>query len=171
FLNRIVDLREFRMNIWGGGWSKMRRIDHLHRRMRWRELERSVHAFELWCGDMGKAIQSNRVALGLLNQENRDLQTSRSFEIPACGGCMLAERTEEHRMHFEEDKEAVYFSTFEELRDKLRFYCAHDAARERIAAAGYRRAVESPYRYLDRARFALELLASEVGSVTAGARE
>ena len=161
FLNRIVRLREFRLNVWGGGWGTMGRIDYLHRRMQWRSLRESVHPLELWCGEMGKAIQANRITLGLLYHENRDLQTSRSFEIPACGGFMLAERTEEHRMYFEEDKEAAYFSTFEELRDKLRFYVAHDAARERIAAAGYRRSLESPYRYLDRARFALQQLGSE----------
>lgn len=169
FLNRIARLSEFRLNIWGGGWQKMDRLDHLHRRHGWRGLRGSVHPFELWCGEMGKAIQANRVTLGLLYQENRDLQTSRSFEIPACGGLMLAERTEEHRMYFEEDKEAVYFGTFEELRDKLRFYVAHDGARERIAAAGYRRAVESPYRYLDRARFALEQLSERRQIAAAGA--
>jgi spore maturation protein CgeB len=166
FLNRLVRLGEFRLNIWGGGWNKMARIDHLHRRRSWRELRSCVHPFELWCGDMGKAIQANKIALGLLYKENRDLQTSRSFEIPACGGFMLAERTEEHRMYFEEDKEAAYFSSFDELRDKLRFYVAHDSIRERIAAAGYRRCVESPYRYVDRARFALEQLAHEARTVS-----
>lgn len=167
FLNRIVHLREFRLNIWGGGWNKMGRIDHLHRRMRWRTLRGSVHPFELWCGDMGKAIQANHITLGLLYAENRDLQSSRSFEIPACGGFMLTERTEEHRMYFEEDKEAVYFSTFEELRDKLRFYVAHDSVREQIARAGYRRCIKSPYRYLDRARFALQQLGTDGRAVWA----
>jgi spore maturation protein CgeB len=160
-LNRIVALRDLKLNIWGGGWSKMGRIDNVHRWRRWRDLRACVHPYELWCGDMGKAILSNKVTLGLLYQENRDLQTSRSFEIPACGGFMLAQRTEEHRMYFEEDKEAGYFDSFEELRDKMRFYAAHDAVRERIAAAGYRRCIESPYRYVDRARFALELLGGE----------
>lgn len=167
FLNRIVRLGDLKLNIWGSGWRKMRRIDHIHRWRRWREMRGCVHAHELWCGDMGKAIQANKITLGLLYQENRDLQTSRSFEIPACGGFMLAERTEEHRQYFEEDKEAAYFSTFEELRDKLRFYVAHDDARERIAAAGYRRCVESPYRYIDRARFAIELLQAESQAVPA----
>jgi spore maturation protein CgeB len=167
-LNRIVALRDLKLNIWGGGWNKMGRIDNLHRRRRWRDLRACVHPYELWCAEMGKAIQSNKITLGLLYRENRDLQTSRSFEIPACGGFMLAERTEEHRMYFEEDKEAAYFGSFDELRDKLRFYAAHDSVRERIAAAGYRRAVESPYRYTDRARFALELLESGDRAVPAG---
>jgi hypothetical protein len=164
-LNRIVALGDLKLNIWGGGWNKMRRIDNLHRWRRWRKLRPCVHGHALWCGEMGKAIQSNRITLGLLYRANRDLHSSRSFEIPACGGFMLAERTEEHRMYFEEDREAAYFGSFDELCDKLRFYSAHDGARERIALAGYRRCLASPYRYIDRARFALGLLGAEKRAV------
>jgi spore maturation protein CgeB len=167
FLTPVAELTDLKLNIWGGSWHKLKRIDQIHRWRRWQPLHRCVHPHELWCGDMGKAIQSNRITLGLLYQENRDMQTSRTFEIPACGGFMLAERTEEHRMYFEEDKEAVYFGTFEELRDKLRFYVAHDEAREKIARAGYRRCLESPYRYLDRARFAVEQLGALDGRLSA----
>jgi spore maturation protein CgeB len=112
-------------------------------------------------------MHANKLTLGLLNQDNRDLQTSRSFEIPACGGFMVAERTEEHRMYFEEDKEAAYFGSFEELRDKLRFYAAHEEVRQRIALAGYRRCLTSPYRYVDRAVFALAQLGAEKSVVSA----
>jgi spore maturation protein CgeB len=157
-LERIARYREFKFNVWGGGWRKMARFDNLHKRHAWHHLRSCVRPHELWCADMGKAIQSNSVILGLLHHLNRDLQTSRSFEIPACGGFMLAERTEEHRMYFEEDKEAVYFDCFEELISKLRFYVAHDGPRLRIARAALRRCEQSPYRYVDRARFALELL-------------
>jgi len=107
---------------------------------------------------MGKAIQSNSISLGLLNRQNRDLQTSRSFEIPACGGFMLAERTEEHRLYFEEDREAAYFGSWDELIQKLRFYAAHERPRTEIAMAGYRRCLRSSYRYVDRAVDALALL-------------
>jgi spore maturation protein CgeB len=156
FLARVANLWDLRLSVWGGGWRKMGRFDNLHRRHRWRALERSVQPRELWCGEMGKAIRSNAVTLGLLYRENRDLHTSRSFEIPACCGFMLAERTEEHRLYFEEDREAAYFSSFDELTDKLRFYVAHEEIRARIARAGYQRCLASPYRYTDRARFAIE---------------
>ncbi len=150
---------EFRLNIWGGGWGNITRFDNWHRYWKWRRLRGSIRGGALWCEEMGKAIQSNRISLGLLCREVRDLHTSRSFEIPACGGFMLAERTEEHRMYFEEDKEAVYFSSFQELTDKIRFYLAHDGLRGRIAEAGYERCMRSRATYADRALFALEQFA------------
>jgi spore maturation protein CgeB len=65
---------------------------------------------------------------------------------------MLAERTTEHQTYFEEDKEAVYFNSFEEMIDKIRFYLQHEQSRARIAEAGYNRCLRSDYRYIDRAR-------------------
>jgi spore maturation protein CgeB len=59
-------------------------------------------------------------------------------------------------MYFEEDKEAVYFSSHEELVDKLRFYLAHENRRRKIAEAGFQRCIQSGARYVDRARFALD---------------
>lgn len=147
---------EYRINIWGAGWNKTRRPDFWGRWSRWRRLQPCLREKPLWCADMGKAIQSNSIALGLLLRHVRDLHTSRSFEIPACGGFMLADRTEEHRMYFEEDKEAVYFSSHEELVDKIRFYLAHERRRRQIAQAGFERCIRSNARYVDRAQFALE---------------
>ena len=106
----------------------------------------------------GEVLRSYKIALGLLSHANRDRHTSRSFEIPACGGFMLAERTAEHQHFFAEDREAVYFDTFDEMMDKIRYYLRDDAARTRIAAAGHRRCLESGYRYVDRARELLRRL-------------
>jgi hypothetical protein len=153
YLARVADaVGEDVMNVWGGGWHKMSRPSFWRRRQSWARLRRSIRGRELWGEDMGKALQANKIALGLLYHANRDLHSSRSFEIPACGGFMLAERTVEHQEYFAEDREAVYFDTFDEMMDKIRYYLRHDAPRTRIAAAGYRRCLESGYRYVDRAR-------------------
>lgn len=147
--------KNWKMNIWGGGWEKMGRFDNWHRQKRWKDLFACVRGKELWCEQMGKAMTANKISLGLLNPANRDLHTSRSFEIPACAGFMLAERTSEHQEYFTEDKEAVYFDAIEELSEKASFYLTHEAARVRIAQAGYQRCLRSEYRYIDRARFVL----------------
>ena len=74
----------------------------------------------------------------------------RTFEIPACSAFMLAERTDEHLELFKEDKEAVYFTSTEELVDKVAFYLKHEAARRQIAEAGYRRLTTGGFTYWDR---------------------
>ncbi len=156
FLAKLANLGgEFRLNLWGSAWEKVRRLDYWPKAWAWRNLVRCIRGRELWGPDMGKAIQSNSICLGLLFHGNRDLHTSRSFEIPACGGFMLAERTEEHRLYFEEDREAVYFSCFEEMVQKIRFYLPREEARRKIAMAGYERCQRSAATYSDRAAFAL----------------
>jgi len=154
----VVRLPDATVNVWGGGWEKTSRAVYWHRRRRWAPLRRRIRGGALWCEDMGKAIQANKIALGLLYHVNRDRHTSRSFEIPACGGFMLAERTAEHQEYFEEDHEAVYFGSLEELIDKARYYLRHDDARVAIARAGHVRCLKSGYRYVDRARSLLSAL-------------
>jgi hypothetical protein len=146
------------LNVWGGGWGKMDRPSYWTRRRRWAALRRRIRGAELWGPAMGRAIQANRITLGLLHHANRDLHTSRSFEIPACGGFMLAERTAEHQAFFAEDREAVYFGSLDELCDKARYYLAHEAERVAIARAGHARCLGSGYRYVDRARTLLTAL-------------
>jgi len=79
-----------------------------------------------------------------------DQHHSRSFQIPACGGAlMLAQRTEEHLRFFEEDKEAVYFSGVDELKDKLEYWLdpAQDQARRKIVATARERCLCQDYSY------------------------
>jgi len=97
--------------------------------------------------DYARTIRATRINLAFLRKSNRDLQTTRSVEIPACGGFMLAERTVEHQALFEEDVEAVYFEGLDELIRKLRTYLADEAARRRIADAGLARCLREDYSY------------------------
>jgi spore maturation protein CgeB len=103
-----------------------------------------------------KVINSTQINLNFLRKANRDQHTSRSLEIPACQGFMLAERTEEHLQLFEEGKEAEFFNCPDELLEKVKYYLAHEEERKRIAKAGFKRCLEGGYSHHERLKVMLE---------------
>ena len=99
----------------------------------------------LWGHDYARGICSFAINLAFLRKENRDRQTTRSIEIQACGGFMLAERTREHQRLFQEGVEAEFFDSLEELLEKVRHYLDNEDQRQIIAAAGRQRCLDGGY--------------------------
>ena len=99
----------------------------------------------LYNDDYAKSFKAFKISLCFLRKMNFDQQTTRTVEIPACGGFMMAERTNEHLAMFDENKEAVYFSSNEELLEKCKYYLEHDKERLSIANAGYYKCIENNY--------------------------
>jgi spore maturation protein CgeB len=106
--------------------------------------------------DYARALTGSRIGLGFLRQVCADQHTTRTFEIPACGSLLVADRTPEHQGFFAEGQEAEFFGSTEELVDKVRFYSANEVARKRIAQAGMERCATSRYAYVHRMTDALE---------------
>lgn len=92
-----------------------------------------------------ETIWRTRISIGLVSHGNKDEYTTRSFDIPACGGLLLAERTPGHQTAYIEGTEAIFFSDAVECADQIRRYLPRVDERERIAAAGCRRAAVSGY--------------------------
>ncbi len=111
-----------------------------------------------WGEDYATTLCAFDINLCFLRKENRDLQTTRSVEIPACGSFMLAERTDEHLSLFKEGEEAEFFESKEEMCDKVSFYLQHEDLRRKVAFAGYSRCLEQGYSYTERFRQVINII-------------
>lgn len=118
-------------------------------------LSKTLQGTEVYGDDYARALTGSRIGVGFLRRVCPDQHTTRTFEIPACGGLLLADRTDEHQEFFEEGREAEFFETPDELLDKIRFYTENDVARNRVATGGRERCRRSSYAYIHRLEKAL----------------
>jgi spore maturation protein CgeB len=149
-LERLVTAVPARYAVYGGSWHKLRRSSPLRRYVRFNPV---------LLDDQAKALGGAKVALGFLRKENRDDYTQRTFEIPACGGLLLAERTERHSALYREGVEAEFFDPDrpDELIDKVSVLLADESRRERIRQAGVAAVSRLPHTYDHRIARVLEL--------------
>ena len=81
---------------------------------------------------------------------NRDTYTRRCFEIPATGTLLLSEYSDDMTTIYRAGKEADYFSSKEELIEKIKLYVENDSFRRQVAACGNRRVVEDGHDIVSR---------------------
>ena len=123
-----------KVEIWGNDWNKCPfKHDNL-----------KIHYSFLYKEKYSKTIYKSKINLNFLKKINDDVITSRSLEIPASGGFMLAERTEAQKKIFKENVEADYFSSKEELLRKTKFYLNNEMLKK-IETKGYNKCIKSNY--------------------------
>ncbi|MCF6445727.1 glycosyltransferase [Nereida sp. MMG024] len=127
-----------RTAVWGAGWPAKANLDGLSKKS-------VVKGSGIYGPGYSERIAAADIGLGLLSKLAPDVTTTRTFEIPAIGTFMLAERSDEHLSLFEEGKEAEFFSSYDELKEKITFYIGNPAARQKIASAGHDRCMRSGY--------------------------
>jgi spore maturation protein CgeB len=147
---RALALAGVPVRVWGYTWERMKNVPP----------GLIIENEPLWGDDYARAIAAFDINLCFLRKCNRDLQTSRSIEIPACGGFMLAERTCEHLRLFVESKEAEFFDDDDELIRKTYYYLDHLDERDQIAHGGLNRCEKGGYSYLRRLGDVLERISS-----------
>ena len=154
-------LPQIKTRIWGSQWDRAKAKD----------LKDSIMGTEVTGDEYRKALRGASICLGLLRERLKgsssgDLITARTFQIPACGIFMLHERNVEVLRYFEEDREAAFFGSPEELARKVRHYLDNPAERERIADAGLKRSLRDGYAIDARMKVVLDWLGQRLnGSV------
>ena len=114
------------VRVWGNGWAAYKdKVPGL-----------LIEGRPAYDDEYVKVICSSKINLCFLRKENRDLQTCRSIEIPASGGFMLHERNAEMAAIFNEDREAAYFASDQELLEQCKKWLLDFTAREEVAKNG-----------------------------------
>ena len=100
------------LKIWGGYWEFLRDGKWTPRRQiilwqlagkekfrfhRDEGLARAHQGAEVYADDYARALTGSSIGLGFLRKVCPDQHTTRTFEIPACGSMLLADRSEDHR--------------------------------------------------------------------------
>jgi glycosyltransferase involved in cell wall biosynthesis len=153
-LEELVRLVPAKYSIWGPYWEKVKRGS---------PLTPFLHHRPIIMDEMAKAIGGAKVALAFLRKENRDDYTQRTFEIPACNGVLVAERTRRHLQFYNEGTEAEFFEadSNEQLVEKVSLLLADNAHRERLRGAGRAALLRQRHTYKDRLTRLLEIYASD----------
>ncbi len=129
-----------RLRIWGWHWEKANAP----------ELRDDIMHSTVTGPEYAKCIRASRINLGLLSEvvegaSSGDRITARTFHIPASGGFMLHERTDEVVEYFTEDRECALYGDDDEMIAKIGYYLAHEPERLAIADAGRVRSLTSGY--------------------------
>jgi len=133
---------KYKIRIYGGNWNKISTI----------ELKESIDNKYLYPDDLKKAIYYSKISLCFLCEENRDEYTQRTFEIPACGGFLMAENTSMHKLLFRNGTDAILFddNNDEDLLLKVVELLEDSTKREQIRNNGIKAVQKYEYTYAAR---------------------
>jgi spore maturation protein CgeB len=97
------------------------------------------------------AVAAAKVCLCVVRRANRDGHSMRSYELPAMGGVILAESTEDHRAIFvDEGQCALFFRDISEMIEKARWLVTHQTEAKMMAERARSRITQGANTYRDR---------------------
>jgi hypothetical protein len=141
------------LSVYGDRWDKLKQ---------WPIIKPSWRGAGLETPDTyAAAMQSAEICLGLLSAGNRDLQTTRSCEIPSLGALLCAERTREHLALYKEGEEAVFWDNADECSRCCEVLLNEPELRKSIAALGRLRYLKNGWSNMKVAANILQIAMSE----------
>ncbi len=145
--------RFFKIHIWGGSWHYMKKMPGAKNiRLMYRRADLE---------NFSRVVNNSKICLNFLTPENRDQTNLRNFEIPACQGFQLCNRTDQLAKIFKHDHAIALYQTEQELIDKARYYLEHQNERLEIARQGFGIVTNDNHTFLSRCKqiiFAVESL-------------
>jgi spore maturation protein CgeB len=142
YIKTLID-NGINLKLFGPDWQRSKHYDFFVEKLG------QVNALK---EDYNLAINSAKIALVFLSKLNNDTYTRRVFEIIVTKTLMLSTYTDDLNSLFEENKEAVYFRSKEDLLKKVKFYLSNPELRSNIAKAGYDRLLKDGHEVSDRVK-------------------
>jgi spore maturation protein CgeB len=134
FVSRLLDLP---LDIYGK-WGKQSRGN--------RALQERVKARGVWGAELLRVYNTSKIVLNITNWDPARYVAlnQRVFDVPATGAFLLTDYSPELEEHYRIGEEIACYRDIDELREKARYYLAHDAERSAVAARGYQKALTLP---------------------------
>jgi spore maturation protein CgeB len=145
----LESLADYDLGIWGPGWNKVNSKSFLGKRI--------VKSEGVNANEMSKIYQTSKICLNLMRSQNDEAHNMKSFEIPALGGFMLANRSQDHLNFFKEGEEAAFFEDMDELRSQIMKYISDDKYRNCMSERA-QKIVRENHSYLNRAKEVLNYI-------------
>lgn len=111
----------------------------------------------IWGSNYVSAVAQSMGTLCFFSKQNNDELTSRVFEIPASGGLLITEKTDRISELFSDMKDAVIFSTIEELVQKCNILYNNPLLVKELKANSYKKILEGEFSIIDRCKMAIEI--------------
>jgi len=130
----LSNLTEFDLGIWGPAWDRIEKTSPVRGFLKSKNV-----GPEIW----SKIYSSSKISLninygfGKLDELDCSAGSTKLFEIPACRGFQIVDRKKAITDIFEDGKHLVIFSGIPELKEKIKYYLAHPAERDRIVKEGH----------------------------------
>ena len=103
FINSLIN-QHIDIDLYGTNWSQ-----YIPSNSSSVKIHPPVYGLDFW-----KTLRRYAVQLNLMRIHNLNSHNMRSFDIPGAGGIMLAPRTADHQLYFDEGKEVFLFKDIEE---------------------------------------------------------
>lgn len=109
-------------------------------------IQKRVKARGIWGEALLEVYNTSKIVLNITNWDpaRYPALNQRVFDVPATGAFLLTDYSPELEQFYRIGEEIACYRDVEELKDKARYFLAHDEQRTAIADRGYRKALTLP---------------------------